>query len=359
MRRILAIVAVIGLVAVCSVGAEPGGKEPLRQRPPAEVGLGPDVKAAHRVELGRKLFFDRNLSADQTISCASCHRPDKAFSDGKPTAEGVGGRLGTRNTPSVIDAGLAKAFFWDGRREVLETQVLDPLFNPNEHGLRDAEDLLKRIGADGGYSAVAEATFGTASTAISLSDVGMALAAFLRSLNAASSPADRYLFGGDRQALTPAQRRGLDLFRGDAQCATCHRIGEHDALFTDHLYHSHSVGFDGLVRKLPELVGRLAKADGGERGRLVIADPDVAALGRFVVTLDPKDIGRFKTPSLRNVALTGPYMHDGSVATLDEAVAHEIYYRSRVMGRPLILTPTERQDLVEFLRALTSSELPD
>ena len=189
-------------------------------------------------------------------------------------------------------------------------------------------------------------------------DVGLALAAYVRTLNAGNTPVDRYLYGGDKDALNPAQRRGLELFRGNAQCSTCHTIGEREALFTDHGYHSHSIGFAGIVEKLPKLTEKLAKSNSEERGQLVIADPDIAALGRFVVTLDPQDIGRFKTPSLRNVALTAPYMHDGSIATLDAAVTHEVYYRGRQMGRPLILTPSEKQDLIDFLQALTSPDRP-
>jgi cytochrome c peroxidase len=244
-------------------------------RGPRLLGL-PEIGAGHsravsagKVKLGRRLFFDPNLSADRKISCATCHQPDKAFADGKPLAEGVDGRRGARNTPSLINAGHLRTQFWDGRRASLEEQVLDPLFNPNEHGLVDDADLLRRIQADAGYRPLIQETFDIAAADIRPAQVSQALADFVRSVEEADSAADRYLFGGDHTALTPDQIRGLELFRGRAECATCHAIGERDALFTDHDYHSLSVGFDGLAAKLSVLSRRLAAADIRERDRLV------------------------------------------------------------------------------------------
>lgn len=315
-------------------------------------------QVSERIDLGRRLFFDSRLSANGEISCASCHNPDKAFSDGLALARGIEGRTGTRNTPSVLNAGHNSSQFWDGRRASLDEQVLDPLTNPNEHGLPNLDDALQRIRADEPYRSMFMQSYAVGPDQIDTPQVGSALATYIRSLTAGDSPADRYLYSADKQALSASEVRGLELFRGRAQCASCHTIGDKSALFADGGFHSLAIGFDRLGPKLAGLARRIAATPRAALDQLVLSDRDVAALGRFVVTLDPRDIGSFKTPSLRNVTLTAPYMHDGSVATLDEAVEHEIYYRSQAMGRPLVLTPTERSDLLTFLRALTSPHNP-
>lgn len=310
------------------------------------------------IDLGRRLFFDRSLSGNGQISCASCHIPENAFSDGKAVAQGIGGRQGTRNTPSILNAGYNAAQLWDGRRTTLEDQVLDPLFNPIEHGIDNAEGLLQRIRQDGHYEPIVKKAFGAELTDINTFMVSKALAAYVRSLTVGNSPVDRYLYAGEKTALSSDQLRGLELFRGSAQCTTCHPIGERSATLTDNDYHSMAVGFDRLAPKVAALARQAAQASPTELDRLILGDPDAAAAGRFIVTREPQDIGKFKTPSLRNVALTAPYMHDGSIATLEDAVNHEIYYRGQAMGRPLILTPIEKTYLVSFLKALTSAELP-
>jgi len=310
------------------------------------------------IELGRRLFFDRRLSGNGQISCASCHIPEKAFSDGKAVAQGIDGRQGTRNTPSILNARYNAAQFWDGRRTTLEDQVLDPLFNPSEHGIDNAEDLLRRIRQGEHYAAIVKKAFGAELADINTLMVRKALAAYVRSLTVANSPVDRYLYAGEKTALSSDQLRGLELFRGSAQCTTCHPIGERSATLTDNDYHSMSIGFDRLAPKVAALARQAAQASPTELDHLILGEPDASAAGRFIVTREPQDIGKFKTPSLRNVALTAPYMHDGSIATLEDAVSHEIYYRGQSMGRPLILTPTEKTDLVAFLRALSSAEFP-
>ena len=346
--------AVVVAAVVLSAGAEERGDHAVVLGLPVARALDHPAIGPAETALGRKIFFDRTLSVDGAVSCAVCHRPELAFTDGRSKAVGADGRVGTRNTQSIANAGYNTTFFWDGRRATLEAQVIDAFFNPNEHGFADATDLLARIRIDPSYGILVRDAFGVPVSELQLAQVATALASFVRSITLANSPVDRYLFGGDAAALSAGELRGLELFRGRAQCNSCHHIGEHDALFTDHQYHSHAVGFDGLIPKLAALTQRLAAASDQERSRLVTTDPAVAALGHFVVTLDPKDIGRFKTPSLRNVALTAPYMHDGSIATLDAAVLNEIYYRGRAMGRPLIVTASEREDIVAFLRALTS-----
>jgi cytochrome c peroxidase len=305
--------------------------------------------------LGKTLFFDARLSADGKVSCASCHQPEHAFSDRRAVAVGVKGLHGTRNTPSLLNAAFQTSQFWEGRRASLEEQVLDPLTNPVEHGLPDSGALLSLLRGDAAYAGDFQRAFG--SDGITLERVAAALAAFVRSLTAGDSPADRHLYAADARALNESARRGLELFRGRAQCTECHAIGEREATFSDGAFHAVGTGLERIAPNLGALATRVARTPRAELEPLIAQDAEIAALGRFLVTRDPADIGKFRTPSLRNVALTAPYMHDGSVATLEEAVERELYYRGRLQGRPLVLTPAEKADLVAFLRSLTSSSL--
>lgn len=310
---------------------------------------------ADKAELGKKLFFDKQLSADGSISCATCHSPERGFIDGLPRAQGIHGQLGTRNTPTLINAAYASTQFWDGRRESLEEQATDPLFNPIEHNVKNEAQLLQTIRQDSYYAAAFKKVFSTAPEALTTTQVAQAISAYERTLVAGNSAFDRYLYGHDKTALATDALRGLALFRGRAQCEQCHVIGETSALFTDQQFHTLGVGFTYLADRLAPAAIQFAKLTATERQALVQSDPASAELGRFSVTLNPIDLGRFRTPSLRNVAETAPYMHDGSVTTLDEAVDLEVYYRGIQANRPLILTPTEKNDLVAFLRTLTSA----
>lgn len=308
---------------------------------------------ARRARLGERLFHDRRLSADGTISCASCHVPERAFADGLPVAKGIYGQNGTRNTPTLWNVAFATAEFWDGRRQSLEEQASDPLMNPREHGLA-GDQVLEVIRNDPLYLNDFRSAFHIDAQAISLNLIAIALASYERTLVAGNSPFDRYSYGHEDQALSASAIRGLQLFLGRAQCATCHLVGDTYALFTDNLYHSLGVGLKDLQPRLASTTTRLVNAPPEKLDTLIGADPAIASLGRFVVTRQPRDIGKFKTPSLRNVALTAPYMHDGSVATLQDALDVEVYYRTLETGTPLILTPNEKADLLELLRSLTS-----
>jgi len=297
------------------------------------------------VALGKALFFEPALSADGATSCASCHDPAKAFSDGRVTSRGVGGAVGARNTPSLLNVKFHKSFFWDGRGGSLEANVMDPLFNPVEHGLSGIEELGRRMALSPRLARAEQ------------SEIGKALAAYLRTFSA-DSAFDRYYFGGRKDAITLSAVRGFELFRGRAGCVECHRIDKDSAPFTDHDFHSLGIGIREIERKVPTLVARLRSLRDRPIGHVVLADPELAALGRFAVTLKPADIGKFRTPSLRNVAVTAPYMHDGSVATLEEAIDLETSYRNLSPGRArFVLTAQDRMDLVEFLRTLTSERL--
>jgi cytochrome c peroxidase len=313
------------------------------------------ARSASAVVIGKRLFFDKRLSADGTISCSVCHDPKKAYSDGLPVAKGIQGQLGTRKAPSLLNVAFTTSEFWDGRRESLEQQAIDPLLNPREHGLRDGEAVLHIIRSDRTYNEAFQRSFGVSPDHITIDLVAMAIASFERTLIAGNSPFDRYLYADEKAALSPNAAQGLELFRGRARCASCHLIGEHYALLTDNHYHRVGIGASAIEgARLSAATNRVINATPAELDHLISEDPDIAALGRFVVTKNPRDIGLFKTPTLRNVALTAPYMHDGSVKTLAAALDAEIYYRSVEAGRPLILTPNEKADLQAFLISLTS-----
>lgn len=325
------------------------------------LGLPPFSSPDHaslkqQAELGKRLFFDTRLSGNGSVSCGTCHQPSKAFADGKPVAEGIRGQKGTRNTPSILNSAFSTSFFWDGRRTSLVAQVQDPFVNPVEHGLTSHEELLQIVRQDLEYQQAFQGLSGR-ELPITLEQITQAIAAYVSSLTAGNSAFDRYYYGGDRSALSTEAILGLELFRGKARCVTCHEIGGEWALFTDGQFHRLGVGMARIESKLAELATTAAEQSAQGLDHQVLGNRDLAELGRFLVTHDPKDIGKFKTPSLRNVALTAPYMHDGSVPTLEEAVDREFYYRSFESGRPLLLSPREKSTLIEFLRALTSMRL--
>lgn len=339
-----------GLSASCTEQAV----DNLLGLPPIPDASSPE-HLVEKIQLGKTLFFDKRLSADGSISCASCHNPERGFIDGLPRAQGIHRQLGTRNTPTLVNAAFAGTQFWDGRRDSLESQATDPLFNPIEHAVNDETQLLHTIRQDIQYVAAFEKVYAASPETLMATQVAQAIAAYERTLVAGNSAFDRYRYGHDKTALAAEALRGLELFRGRAQCGQCHVIGETSALFTDQQFHALGVGFRYLADRLAPEAIRFANLTATERQTLVQSDPALAELGRFSVTLNPVDLGRFRTPSLRNVAETAPYMHDGSVATLEEAVDLEVYYRGIQASRPLVLTPLEKTDLVAFLKTLTSA----
>lgn len=287
---------------------------------PAENPLTPE-----KVELGRRLFFDPLLSADRSLRCASCHLPDRAFADTVAVSPGVYNRRGHRNTPSLLNAGYEEAFFWDGRTRSLEEQVVQPIQDPNEMGMA-LEAAVARLRAEDGYWEAFREAFGRGPTEEGLA---RALASYVRILRSGSSTVDRYR-AGEMDALEGEALEGFRLFVGKGKCANCH-LGP---TFTDGRFHNTGVAWED--------------AGPGSEG----FDP-----GRFLVTGDSADLGAFKTPTLRNAALTAPYMHDGSVPTLEEVVAfydrggRENPYLDEEL-RPLRLTEDEKRALVAFLEAL-------
>jgi len=274
-----------------------------------------------KIELGRGLFNDRRLSLDHSLACSSCHDPQHAYTDTRSTAVGVFGRDGTRRVPALINRGYGSSFFWDGRLTSLEEQVVQPIANPNELGMT-LEEAVDRIKADSTYVRDFQQAFRSEPNARNLA---RALASYVRSILSGNSSYDRFL-NGDRSALTIDQQHGLELFRGKANCTGCH-VGPN---FTDEQFHNTGIAW---------------------RGGSFQDD------GRFAVTHNESDRGAFKTPTLREVARSAPYMHDGSVATLDEVINYYDRGGNPAPGidpelHPLHLSETEKSALVEFLHAL-------
>lgn len=312
-------------------------------------------QTAEKIALGRLLFNDKRFSANGSVSCASCHRPDKAFTDGLPVATGINGQAGVRNTPPVVNAAFNQTQFWDGRATSLEEQALGPLVNPVEHGLASHQAIVDVIRQDADYLKQFNTVFHVSADAITINHVVKAIAGFERTLIAGNSPFDRYYFGMDQSALSMSAARGSRIFRRKGNCANCHEIAFNNALFTDNRFYNVGVGFKRLGPVLDALTA------GKNPDDLALTAVQRSELGRFNVTKVLADLGKFKTPSLRNIALTAPYMHDGSMKTLEEVIEHydkggdkNPFIDAKIF--PLHLTPQEKADLVAFMKALTSQQ---
>ncbi|MGH8208532.1 MAG: cytochrome-c peroxidase [Steroidobacteraceae bacterium] len=255
-----------------------------------------------------------------------------------------------------------REFFWEGRAPSLEAQAILPFTNPSEMGSTNIKRLLDVIRGEATYVRGFRTAFNVDAADIDMTLVARALAAYERTLLSGDSPFDRYQYRADHAVLSARALRGLALFRGRARCATCHVIADENALFTDFQYHQSAIPLAPRTRsRLAELAQQVRTSQAaGETvvlNQRVSRDPDLAALGRFIVTGKPSDIGLFRTPSLRNVALTAPYMHSGSVPTLEQAVDLELYGREGSASSAIVLTEEERNDLTAFLKSLTSSAL--
>jgi cytochrome c peroxidase len=339
------------LLAAC--GSKPPAEEP--KAPPAPVkpvgavitianplGLPPvpvpadNPPTAETIALGRRLYYDKALSADNTIACASCHDPKFGFSDGAQFSTGIKGQKGGRNAPTVFNAAYFDLQFWDGRAPSLEKQAVGPVGNPIEMG-NTLDGMEKTLNLDASYKADFEKAFGPGP--ITSDKVGKAIASFERTVISANSPFDKFQYGGDKKALSAKAQRGLAIFK-DAKkgnCAVCHTIEEKHALFTDNKFHNIGAG--------------------------VNAKGELTDDGRAKETKAEADKGAFKTPSLRNIALTAPYMHDGSLKTLKDVVDFYVgggnsnQHLDKEIKSLAHLTKAERADLEEFLKSLTG-EMP-
>ena len=323
-----------------------------------------------KIALGELLFNDERFSATGDVSCATCHNAAKGFTDSPlPVSEGINKLTGTRNAPTVVNAAFFTSQFWDGRSPSLEDQALHPFINPVEMALPNHEPILKIVRTDPEYVKAFQQVFGKSGDAVTMDEVTMAIAAFERTQVAGNSPFDRFWFAGETDALTEQQKRGFDLFVNEARCVSCHVIEQTTALFTDNRFHNVGVGINDIQAEVPALAGEFLKAEAtlAEVDVQVLSDKRTSELGRFAVTRGFDDLGSFKTPTLRNIAVTPPYFHDGSSKTLRDAVVH--YNNGGVTNegdpvndflsggiRPLNLTDEQIDDLVAFMEALTSPE---
>ena len=310
---------------------------------PAPLGLPPvpipadNPPTKETIALGRRLYYDTALSVDNTVSCSTCHMPGMEFTDGKRVSNGVGGKAGTRNAPTVMNAAYFTLQFWDGRAPSLEKQAEGPVANPVEmaHSLHG---VVQKLSQDPSYVAAFEKAFGPGP--ITYEKVGKCIASFERTVLSGDSPFDRYYYGHDQTAMTPAQIRGLDVFRDPKKgnCESCHTIGEKSALFTDNKFHNIGVGY---------------------------VNGETNDKGRYVVTKNVQETGAFRTPTLRNIELTAPYMHDGSLKEMKQVMDFYIGagnsnpYRDHEIHSLDFLTRQERDDLQEFMKALTGTVPPN
>ncbi|MBI3375208.1 MAG: c-type cytochrome [Betaproteobacteria bacterium] len=356
---VVVLAALLALVA-CERAAAPDHSAALGLPPLAVPADNPLTPA--KVALGRKLFFDRRLSPNRTMSCAMCHVPEQGFTAHElATSVGIQGRSVRRNAPSVLNVAWQKRLFHDGREITLEDQIWGPLLSANEMGNPSMGYVVERVRGIEDYAGLFEAAFG--GEGASAGRIGAAIASYERTLTAGDSRFDRWRYGGERSALTALEQRGFKLFSGKARCVSCHSVGERDALFTDHGFHNTGIGWARTYLTPERTRVELAPGVYAEIDRRTLAtfsEPSVRDLGRYEITLDPRDRWAYKTPSLRNVALTAPYMHDGSFATLESVI--EFYDRGGIdnpdksaLLAPLGLTGEERAALAAFLRTLTGS----
>lgn len=338
--------AIAGLAAVCLLSCDGSKSGPVESPQPigkpvtleSSLGLPPvpsppdNPPTAETIAAGRALYFSPVLSVDGTLSCSTCHNPELAFTDGRPVSTGIHGKTGNRNAPTILNAVFSKTQFWDGRAESLEAQVSGPMLNSLEMG-HTLEGVEKSVAADAYLSGMLEKAFGPGKP--TMEKITKAIAAYERTLVSGNSPFDRFFYGGQKGALDAAAQRGLEVFRAreKGNCATCHTIEEKFALFTDHKFHNLGVGLN------PE-------------GELIDT-------GRFSQTGVDADKGAFRTPGLRNIAKTAPYMHDGSLKTLKEVVD---FYVGGGSSNPHLdkeikplshLSKRERADLVAFMESLS------
>ena len=337
--------------------------------PPAPIPA-VNPQSQEKITLGDKLFHDARFSSTGKISCATCHDAKKAFTDTPlRVSEGINKLTGTRNAPTVVNSVYFKKLFWDGRSPDLEDQSMHPFLNPVEMGLKDHEPILKIVRTDPEYTKAFKTVFNKSGKQITMKEVTQAIAAFERTIVSGNSPFDRWYFGGDKKAMSPAAIRGFQVFVTQGRCVSCHVIEQTQALFTDNRFHNIGVGINQIQKDVPRLAGEFleAKARGTKVDVAVLTDKKTSELGRFAVTDRFDDIGAFKTPTLRNIAVTAPYMHDGSLATLKDTVIH--YKNGGVTKegdrvndflsggiRPFQLTDQQIEDLVAFMEALTSPQ---
>lgn len=315
-----------------------------------------------QVKLGRALYFDVRLSKDGSVACASCHDTSRGFADQRNTSEGIGDQIGQRNAPTVMNAMFFQTQFLDGRALSLEDQAKLPIINPIEMGMPDGAAATAAIEGDVKYQAAFKEAYGRPPN---YDDIGRALAAFERTLVFLDAPLDRFL-AGQSDAISEDAQAGWALFNGKARCISCHQMSSSSPIGTDNRFHNIGVSarhqdFEKLAK---QALGALSKDSSQEAIDRLALETNLSELGRFVVSRNRSDIGAFKTSQIRNVGTTGPYMHDGSMATLWDVVDH--YNKGGEPNpfldggiEPLNLSEQEIDQLVAFMFTLTDSRLAE
>lgn len=360
MMRVLALVL---LLAGCQ-------RASVETTAPATLGLPPlpvAVPSQAAVDLGRKLFMDRRLSSNNTLSCAMCHVPEQGFAAIElATSVGIEGRSLRRNAPTLLNVAYVSQLFHDGRSGSLEHQAWAPLLNPIEMGNPATHDVIGKIRRMPDYAGKFEAAFGGAPA--DERTVAAALAGYQRTLVAGNSRFDRWRYGGDASAMNSDEQAGFAVFAGKGRCIACHTVEAKHALFSDARFHNTGIGFARrrgapgpahryLVQLAPGVFTELQ-----EKELASVSEPVQDDTGRHEVTGNGSERWSYRTPTLRNVGITAPYMHDGSLATLEAVI--EYYQQGGIdnpgkdpLVQPLALTIEEKRNLASFLRSLTGENV--
>jgi cytochrome c peroxidase len=351
--------AITSLLGHAPADAVPAGVSPAYWRLLAPADNSPSDA---RIALGEKLYFDPRLSKDGTVACATCHDTSRGFTDRRNTAEGIRDQIGQRNAPTTLNAVFFSSQFWDGRAASLEEQAKLPIINPAEMGQPDGRSTVAAIAGDAEYQKAFQAAYGRP---INYDDIGRAIAAFERTLIFIDATFDRFV-RGDVHAISDDARAGWALFNGKGRCTACHQMSASNPIGTDNRFHNVGVSarhqdFEDLARKGLAVI---AKDSSKEALDKLAIETNLAELGRFLVTRNRSDIGAFKTPGVRNVGITAPYMHDGSMPTLWDVMDHynkggeaNAYLDGGI--EPLDLSDAEVDQLVAFLFTLTDERFAE
>lgn len=360
------------VLAVAATGVAHGAPELIPAAAP--LGLPPvpvpaDNPLTHdKVALGHKLFMDRRLSFNGTMACAMCHVPEQGFTSNElGTSIGNEGRSLRRSAPTNLNAAYFSHLFHDGSEFTLENQVWGPLLHGNEMANPTIGHVIARIRSLPDYDGLFEQAFGRGPT---VETIGQAIASYERTLVSGNSRFDRWYYGGEADALTAQEQRGFELFSGPARCASCHTVGQDAALFSDDGFHNTGIGWARSMRGTqPARTHRVQVSPGmfveveDSIVRSFAEEPE-NDVGRYEITLDPADRWAYRTPTLRNVALTAPYMHDGSLGTLEQVV--DFYDAGGITNpdldpriQPLGLSASDKAALVAFLQALTGDNVQE
>ncbi|WP_211443706.1 cytochrome-c peroxidase [Collimonas humicola] len=355
----------------CLLSACRRADEKIPAAPDSMFGLPPltqspaDFPPPAKIALGRKLFMDRRLSYNDTMSCAMCHVPEQGFTSNElATPIGFEGQSLRRNAPTLLNVAYVRQLFHDGRAANLESQAWGPLLAADEMANPSADHVIRKIKAMADYRGMFETAFNGLEA--SQETIGAALAGYERTLLSGNSRFDRWYFGQESAAMDSSEQAGFRIFSGKANCIACHGIGEKSALFTDGRFHNTGIGRLPGTEKIAEkrsiqLVPGL-RVDMDERTLQSVSEPAPGDAGRYEVTHNAADRGAYRTPTLRNIALTAPYMHDGSLTSLEQVV--EFYERGGIdnpgkdsLLKPLHLSADEKRDLVAFLGTLTGGNV--